>query len=163
MVLKKLLNVSEWHHAVPKSAYFKVPETLKTFRMHSTSRYAAWAMCHPTNAIIGAFAILFSKYYNHFFVTCPSLPFQSFSATLFSIISDFIDSLIRPLGLRGLLWCLLVAVACRTFFIVNTAFNMTSSGDFYSSFHNVLNPTVTVSGKIGLEYVDSSGKLSDLC
>ena len=40
---------------------------------------------------------------------------------------------------------------------------MTSSGDFYSSFHNVLNPTVTVLGKIGLEYVDSSGKLSVLC
>ena len=30
----------EWHHAVPESAYFKVPETLKTFRMYSTSRYA---------------------------------------------------------------------------------------------------------------------------
>ena len=39
---------------------------------------------------------------------------------------------------------------------------MTSSGDFYSSFHNILNPTVTVLGKIGLEYVDSSGKQSDL-
>ena len=24
----------EWHHAVPGSAYFKVPETLKTFRMY---------------------------------------------------------------------------------------------------------------------------------
>ncbi len=23
----------EWHHAVPESAYFKLPETLKTFRM----------------------------------------------------------------------------------------------------------------------------------
>ena len=29
----------EWHHAVPESAYFKVPETLKTFRMYSTSRF----------------------------------------------------------------------------------------------------------------------------
>ena len=28
----------EWHHAVPKSAYFKVPETLKTFRMYPISR-----------------------------------------------------------------------------------------------------------------------------
>ena len=44
----------------------------------------------------------------------------------------------------------------RTFFIVNIAFNMTSSGYFYSSFHNVLNPrpTIIVLGKIGLEYVD---------
>ena len=33
----------EWHHAVPESAYFKVPETLKTFRMYSTSRYAPCA------------------------------------------------------------------------------------------------------------------------
>ncbi len=24
----------EWHHAVPESAYFKVPETIKTFRIH---------------------------------------------------------------------------------------------------------------------------------
>ena len=23
----------KWHHAVPESAYFKVPETLKTFRI----------------------------------------------------------------------------------------------------------------------------------
>ena len=23
----------DWHHAVPESAYFKVPETLKTFRI----------------------------------------------------------------------------------------------------------------------------------
>ena len=29
----------EWHHAVPESAYFKVPETLKTFRMYSISRF----------------------------------------------------------------------------------------------------------------------------
>ena len=29
----------EWHHAVPESAYFKVPETLKTFRMYPTSRF----------------------------------------------------------------------------------------------------------------------------
>ena len=33
----------EWHHAVPESAYFKVPETLKTFRMFSISRYASCA------------------------------------------------------------------------------------------------------------------------
>ena len=33
----------EWHHAVPESAYFKVPETLKTFRMYSISRYASCA------------------------------------------------------------------------------------------------------------------------
>ena len=33
----------EWHHAVPESAYLKVPETLKTFRMYSTSRYAPCA------------------------------------------------------------------------------------------------------------------------
>ena len=33
----------EWHHAVPESAYFKVPETLKTFRMYSISRYAPGA------------------------------------------------------------------------------------------------------------------------
>ena len=33
----------EWHHAVPESAYFKVPETIKTFRMYSTSRYAPCA------------------------------------------------------------------------------------------------------------------------
>ena len=30
----------EWHHAVPESAYIKVPETLKTFHMYSTSRHA---------------------------------------------------------------------------------------------------------------------------
>ena len=29
----------EWHHAVPESAYFIVPETLKTFRMYSISRF----------------------------------------------------------------------------------------------------------------------------
>ena len=29
----------EWHHAVPESAYFKVPETLKTFRLYSISRF----------------------------------------------------------------------------------------------------------------------------
>ena len=29
----------EWHHAVPESAYFNVPETLKTFRMYSISRF----------------------------------------------------------------------------------------------------------------------------
>ena len=29
----------EWHHAVPESAYFKVPETLKTFRMYPISRF----------------------------------------------------------------------------------------------------------------------------
>ena len=33
----------EWHHAAPESAYFKVPETLKTFRMYSTSKYALCA------------------------------------------------------------------------------------------------------------------------
>ena len=60
-------------------------------------------------------------------------------------------------------YVLRVPLPSRTFFIVNTAFNMTSSGHFYSSFHNILNPTVTVLGKIGLEYVDSSGKLSVLC
>ena len=30
---------SEWHRAVPESAYFKVPETLKTFRMYPISRF----------------------------------------------------------------------------------------------------------------------------
>ena len=40
---------------------------------------------------------------------------------------------------------------------------MASSGELYSSFHNICNPIVTVLGKIDLEYVDSSGKLSDLC
>ena len=29
----------EWHHAVPESAYFKVPETLKPFRMYPISRF----------------------------------------------------------------------------------------------------------------------------
>ena len=29
----------EWHHAVPESAYFKVPETLKTFRMYPIFRF----------------------------------------------------------------------------------------------------------------------------
>ena len=29
----------EWYHAVPESPYFKVPETLKTFRMYPTSRF----------------------------------------------------------------------------------------------------------------------------
>ena len=29
----------EWHHAVPESAYFNVPETLKTFRMYPISRF----------------------------------------------------------------------------------------------------------------------------
>ena len=29
----------EWHHAVPESAYFKVPETLKTYRMYPISRF----------------------------------------------------------------------------------------------------------------------------
>ena len=29
----------EWHHAVLESAYFKVSETLKTFRMYPTSRF----------------------------------------------------------------------------------------------------------------------------
>ena len=29
----------EWHHAVPESAYFKVPETLETFRMYPISRF----------------------------------------------------------------------------------------------------------------------------
>ena len=29
----------EWHHAVPESAYFKLPETLKTFRMYPISRF----------------------------------------------------------------------------------------------------------------------------
>ena len=62
-------------------------------------------------------------------------------------------------------YVLRVSLPSRTFFIVNTAFNMTSSGDFFIAelFHNVLNPTVTVLGKIGLEYVDNSGKLSVLC
>ena len=60
-------------------------------------------------------------------------------------------------------YVLRASLPSRTFFIVNTAFNMTSSGYFYSSFHNVLNPTVTVLGKIDLEYVDNSGKLSVLC
>ena len=40
MVKKNCSMFPEWHHAVPESAYFKVPETLKTFRMYSTSRYA---------------------------------------------------------------------------------------------------------------------------
>ena len=57
-------------------------------------------------------------------------------------------------------YVLRASLPSRTFFIVNTAFNMTGSVDFYSSFHNVLNPSVTVLGTIGLEYVDSSGKLS---
>ena len=44
----------EWHNAVPESAYFKVPETLKTFRMYSTSRYAPCATrllrtCHMSD------------------------------------------------------------------------------------------------------------------
>ena len=44
MVLKNNCpKFPEWHHAVPESAYFKVPETLKTFRMYSTSRYAPCA------------------------------------------------------------------------------------------------------------------------
>ena len=35
MVLQKIAQCfPEWHHAVPESAYFKVPETLKTFRMY---------------------------------------------------------------------------------------------------------------------------------
>ena len=47
----------EWHHAVPESAYFKVPETLKTFRMYSTSRYAPCAtrlrlLVHPVNEYV---------------------------------------------------------------------------------------------------------------
>ena len=29
----------EWHHAVPESAYFKVPETPKTFCMYPISRF----------------------------------------------------------------------------------------------------------------------------
>ncbi len=29
----------EWHHAVPESAYFNAPETLKTFRMYPISRF----------------------------------------------------------------------------------------------------------------------------
>ena len=29
----------EWHHAVPESAYFKVPEMLKTFRMYPISKF----------------------------------------------------------------------------------------------------------------------------
>ena len=39
----------------------------------------------------------------------------------------------------------------RTFFIVNAAFSMASSGEFYRTFHNILNPTVINIGKIGLE------------
>ena len=47
---------------------------------------------------------------------------------------------------------------------------MASSGDFYMSFHNILNPNVIYIyiyiyiyiGRIDLEYVDSSDKLSDL-
>ena len=38
MVLKNCSMFPEWHHAVPESAYFKVPETLKTFRMYPISR-----------------------------------------------------------------------------------------------------------------------------
>ena len=56
-----------------------------------------------------------------------------------------------------------VSLYSRTFFIVNTAFSMASSRDFYRSFHNILNPTVTYIGRVGLEYVGSSDKLSDLC
>ena len=29
----------EWHHEIPESAYFKVPETLKTVRMYPISRF----------------------------------------------------------------------------------------------------------------------------
>ena len=35
----------------------------------------------------------------------------------------------------------------RTFFIVNTAFSMASLGDFYRSFHDILNPSVINIGK----------------
>ncbi len=38
-VLKKCSMFPDWHHAVPESAYFKVPEMLKTFRMCPTSRF----------------------------------------------------------------------------------------------------------------------------
>ena len=41
----------EWYHAVPESAHFKVPETLKTFRMYSTSRYAP---CAPDYYVVDA-------------------------------------------------------------------------------------------------------------
>ena len=39
--------------------------------------------------------------------------------------------------------CVRASLKSRTFFIVNTAFSMASSGDFYRSFHNILNSTVT--------------------
>ena len=37
-VVKNCLMFHEWHHAVPQSAYFKVPETLNTFRIVYTSK-----------------------------------------------------------------------------------------------------------------------------
>ena len=47
----------EWHHAVPESAYFKVPETLKIFRMYSTSRYAPCSTRLYTEIVDGAHSL----------------------------------------------------------------------------------------------------------
>ena len=41
----------EWHHAVPESAYFKLPETLQTFRMYSISRFVYVLHCLATRLI----------------------------------------------------------------------------------------------------------------
>ena len=53
MVLKKIAQCVPRHHAVPESAYFKVPETLKTFHMYpiSTVRLCFALAGNPTKCI----------------------------------------------------------------------------------------------------------------
>ena len=63
----------EWHHAVPESAYFKVPETLKTFRMYPTSRFVYvlhWLATRLISVAGGIFQSLMieGKNENHLFL-----------------------------------------------------------------------------------------------
>ena len=48
MVLKNCSMFPEWIHAVPESAYFKVPERLNTFHMYSLSRFVYVLHCLAT-------------------------------------------------------------------------------------------------------------------
>ena len=41
-------------HAVPESAYFKVPETLKTFRMYPISRFVCFALAGNPTMVTGS-------------------------------------------------------------------------------------------------------------
>ena len=53
----------EWQHAVPESAYFKVPETLKTFRMHPISRivYVLHCLANRLVSLIVQLIVMFLR------------------------------------------------------------------------------------------------------